>query len=274
MDAAAFWQENKRWVIGALLGVMVYFLAKSIVGSLWNPAGPRGEARGVATQARGQEFYDATARTAAQQESEVLRAELQRLEAELAFEPDARYQLGGKGMTADDYLTQQGRALKQQLVQRANRLDVQLLDKDLTWPSSGVADEIRGVLFGLNLIEVAADRLFAAHDQVRKQNPEAMGLRAINSFRMEDRRSARSTLPRPMRPGEVDLRERLTQERISFQFQADAATAFAFLEACRAPKRTLVVEGWTMTQATRPGDPVTVKGTLLGVTFRKVEEAN
>lgn len=270
MDAAAFWQENKRWIVGVVLGAVVWLVAKSVIGSLWDPVGPRAAARRVSVSENSRQLYDAAARDAAVAEGRELQARLGELRGELAFEPDPRYLLAGKGMTADDYLTQAGRQLKQALMQAANRLDVQLQDKDLVWPVTGLADEIRGVLYGLNLIEEAANRLLDAHRAVRRDDPEAMGLRAIQSFRMEERRAGRSPL-RPVRPGEVDLRDHLQQERITFQFQSDSQTALLWLESCRRPGKTLVVESLTMTQPTRIGEPVTVKGALLGVTFRSPE---
>jgi hypothetical protein len=269
MDAAAFWQENKRWVIGVALGVMVYFLGKSIVGSYYDPAAVRRQARTVARQDQGTELYDRKAREAALAEGGLLAAELEKLRAELTFASDPRYQLEGKAMAPEDYLAQVGRALKQSVVQEANRLGVQVQDKDLQWPSPVVPDEIRGVLLGLELIDDATRRLFEAHRQAVKADPEVMGLRAIGQFRIEETRAARGPLPRPARPGDVDLRELLSQERVTFQFQCDAAVAFAFLEACRRPGKTLAIDALTMTQPTPAGEGITVKGTLLGVQFRK-----
>lgn len=270
MDAAAFWQENKRWLGSIGIGLVVWFIGGKIVSSIANPSGTLRTAKSLATAHNNQDLYKSDAETAARAESEKLRAQLARLEGELSFEPDAKYDPAGKGMTADDYLTDVGSKLRRSLVQRCNRLGVDLSDKRLVWPTTGVLDEIRSVLSGLNLIEVAATRLLDAHEQARKNDPEANGLRSIDSFSMEDRRTSRRSGPKPGKPGEPDLSERLTQERISFTFQSDTATALLFFEALRMPRKTLVVENVSITGG-RAGEPVTVKGTLLGVVFRKPE---
>jgi hypothetical protein len=268
MDAAAFWQENKRWVGGVALGLLVWFVASKIVGSLANPEDKRRQAQRAVSAEGNLELYDAAAQAAARADNQELRSELTRLEAELAFEPDAKYDPAGKGMTADDYLNTVGSALKRSLVQRCNRLGVELSDKKLVWPTTGVFDEIRSVLVGVNLIDLAANRLLDAHEQVRKNDPEAIGLRSIESFRMEPNR-ARNALGKSSKPGEPDVSGRLAQEKILFEFQSDTATALLFFEALRVPRKTLVVETMTVTGGRAAGEPVTVKGALLGVMFRK-----
>src|SRR5438045_3239365 len=102
MDAAAFWQENKRWLGGVGLGLLVWFVAGKIVGSIANPEDKRRRAQQTVTTEASQELYSAAAQTAAHDDNQALRAELTRLEAELAFDPDPKYDPAGKGMTADD----------------------------------------------------------------------------------------------------------------------------------------------------------------------------
>lgn len=265
MDVSAFVQENKRWLIGCGIGVVVFFIGSAIVGSVWNPGLARGKARALAGQAPAEGLHDQDALRAAQQEGERLKSERQRLQAELAFAPDPIYVLDGQAASPDVYLGKVGRELKQRVMQTANRLEVAVLDKDLAWPSPTGVEQIRGVLLGLALLDETARRLFAAHADVRAADPEAMGLRAILSLRLEERRDARQA--GRVRPGEVDLRDLLTQERLMFQFQSDSATALRFFELCRQPGKCLVLEPFTMTPPTKPGDPVTVKGTLLGIAF-------
>lgn len=261
MDAGAFLQENKRWLLGCVLGGLVFVIGRVVIGTIWDPAAlPR-------VPAVTGPLYDNEAGKTARAEAEALHAERQKLEADLRFKPDERFQLEGKPLSPDVYLGQVGRSLKQQILQQANQLEVTVYDKDLAWPSPTGTDDIRAVLFGLDLVQEVAQRLFQAHQAVRTADAEAPGLRAIQSLRLDDRRTGRSQ-PRTLKPGEVDLREHLDQERVTFGFQSDFGTALAFLDRLRKPGKTLVLETLTITPSGKPGEPVAVKGTLLGLAFK------
>ncbi|MBX3464474.1 MAG: hypothetical protein KF830_14995 [Planctomycetes bacterium] len=267
MDVGAFVQENKRWLIGVAIGGIVYAIGSAVIGSIYAADAARATARQLVRQAGSTPLYDQAALAAAREEAERLQAEKQRLRDELAFVPTARFQLEGRG-AADEYLFQVGRALKQSILNAAKERDVLVADKDVAWDVPTGVDEIRGVLFGLELLDELTRRLFAAHDAVRAAHGEAIGLRALTSLRVEPRRAQRG-LGRPARAGEVDLRDQLVQERVSFHIQADEATCARLLESMRQPGRTLVVEAWQLQQPPRLGEPCTVKGTLQGIAFRE-----
>ncbi|MBL8727728.1 MAG: hypothetical protein JNM25_04805 [Planctomycetes bacterium] len=267
MDIGAFVQENKRWLVGVAIGGIVYLVASAVIASVYSADSSLLEARKLVRQAGTTPLYDGAALNAAREEADQLQAERRRLQAELAFVPTAKYQLDGKG-AADEYLFQVGRALKQSILNAANERDVQVADKDVGWDVPTGVDEIRGVLFGLELLDETTQRLFAAHDAVRAADPDAIALRAVPSLKVDPRRGQRS-LSRGTRPGDVDLRDLLVQERVSFQFQADEATCARFLESCRKPGRALVIETWQLQQPPRLGEPCTVKGTLQGIAFKE-----
>jgi len=266
MDAGAFVQENKRWLLGVVGGGIVWLIASAIVGSVFNADTVRAEGRNIQRSAGSAEMYDRSALTAAREEGEKLAAERQRLQAELAFVPTAKYTLGGQG-APDQYLFTVGRTLKQGILDAANERDVLVVEKDVAWETPTGVDEIRSVLFGLELVDEFTKRLFAAHDAVRTAHPEAMGLRAIVACKVEVRRGAR-TARAPTKPGEVDLRDLVVQERINFQFQSDAETALRFTESCREKNRTLVIESWQLQAPTRAGEPCSIKGVLSGLAFK------
>ncbi|HEX5054056.1 MAG TPA: hypothetical protein VFZ65_19915 [Planctomycetota bacterium] len=266
MDPGAFVQENKRWLIGCAVGCVVFWIAGSVIDSVYDVNAARAPQRALLSVGSS-ELYDGKALAAAKEEAEQLAAEKQRLQKELAFEPTSRYQLAGKGHPGE-YLFQVGRALRQSVLTAANERGVQLADKDLFWDVPTGVDEIGGVLFGLELLDETQKRVFAAHDAVRAAHPDAMGLRAILKLCVEPRRNQRGPARGP-RPGEVDLRDLVVQERVSFQFQGDEPTLLRFFEACRQPGRTLVIESWTLTQPGRAGDGCTAKGTLQGIAFKE-----
>jgi hypothetical protein len=267
MDVGEFVQENKRWLLGCALGGIVFLIGKTVIETIYDPGSLVGQASRIATSASATELYDTAALTAAREEGEQLAQERQRLQQELSFAPAPRYQLAGQTIGPEDYYLQVGRELKQQIFRQAQMLDVQVADKDLSWPAGGTVDEVRGLLFGLELVDETSKRLFAAHEAARQLDAGVTGLRAIQQLRIEDRRQVRSA-PRTLRPGEIDLRDHFVQERLQFTFQSDPATALLFLESCRRPGKALVVDSVVITQGTRPGEPITVKGSLVGILFK------
>ncbi|MEO6596980.1 MAG: hypothetical protein ABIP94_19715 [Planctomycetota bacterium] len=266
MDVGVFVQENKRWLVGCAIGGIVFWIAGSVIDSIYDANAARGPQRALLAIGNA-ELYDSNALATAREEAEKLAVEKKRLQSELAFVPTERYLLANHGHPGE-YLFQVGRALRQTVLAAANERGVQIADKDLTWDVPTGVDEIRGVLFGLELLDEAQKRVFAAHDAVRAANPDAMGLRAIVLLRVEPRKALRTAV-RSTRPGDVDLRDLVVQERVSFQFQGDEATLIGFFEACRRPGRTLVIESWTLMQSARTGDPCTAKGTLQGIAFKE-----
>jgi hypothetical protein len=265
MDVGAFVQENKRWLLGCAIGTVVFFVAKAVIGSVYDPDVPR---RSAQKSAQVGQVYDRTALQAATTEQAELQAARRQLQQELTYVQDAAYQLEGKAMTPDEYLGKIGRDRKREILRAANEREVLVADKDLQWPPApqGV-DEIRAVLFGIELVEALSQRLFAAHDQARRADPQATGLVAFGC-KVEPRRQQR-TAQRPNKAGEVDVREFLEQQRVTFDFKSDEATAQAFLESLRQPGKTLVLDvPLKMTRTERRNDPVAVTGAVVGIAFK------
>lgn len=262
MDAGAFVQENKRWLLGCAIGGIAWLIGVAILNSIYSPAAPSAAKLGAPTG----EVFDQAALQSAKDENEKLLAERQRLQRELGFVASEKFLLAGKGR-ADDYLFQVGRELKQSVLTSAQARDVQVADNNIQWEVPTGVDDIRSTLFGLEVLDELQRRLFAAHDATRSKSEDALGLRAILSLKLDSRRSQRNQFR--VKSGEVDPRDYLTQEQVSFQFQADEPTWVAFLESCRKPGRTLVVDTWQVLKPIRPGEACTIKGTLQGIAWRE-----
>jgi len=268
MDLGAFVQENRKWLIGCAIGGLAFWIALAVIRSIYDPGSVQSQANALLNSNRSADgVYGRPVLDAARTESEQLAAEKLRLQQELAFVPSSKYQLAA-GSDAGQTLYQVGGKLKQGIQTEGGARYVQVADKDVSWPVPQGVDEIRTVLFGLELIDECAQRLFAAHDAVRSKNPEAMGLRAIMVLKTESRTGQRAPI-RGNRPGEVVISDHVVQERVTFKFTADAGTIAAFFESCRKPGRTLVLDGVTMVQPERISDPVTVNGVLLGIAFKE-----
>jgi hypothetical protein len=263
MDVGAFVQENKRWLLGTAIGGLVWMIGSAVVQAIYDPGLAASPKRLNAPS----EVYDKPALAAARTESEQLAAERTRLQRELAFVQSERFLPAGKG-ALDEYLLQVGRAQKRAIASAANAREVQFADSNVVWDAANGPDEVRATLFGLEVLDEVQKRLFAAHDQVVAKTPEARGLRALMALKLDARRN-RGNNPRPAKAGEVDLRDLVMQEHVSFQFQSDEPVLLAFLEALRAPDRTLVLDSWTVLRPTRTGEPCTVKGVLHGLAFKE-----
>ncbi len=264
MDAGAFVQENKRWLLGCAIGGVVWLVASSVLNSMHAVSAPRLSALGAPSEA-----YDHATKTAADEEHQQLAAQREALQRELAFVPSAKYQPQGN---SGDALFRLGRELKATIAKAANSREVQFAESNVVWDPAGGAADVRATLFGLELIDELQQRLFAAHDATRATDENALGLRAILSLRLDARRNQRAPT-RTTRPGEIDVRDFLTQESVQFSFLADEPTLQTFVESCRQPNRTLVIDQWSVQTPARPGEACAVKGVLLGILFKEAPPA-
>ena len=269
MDIGAFAQENRRWLVGCAIGLVVFFIAYGVIGSIFDPSSAGG---GVAARIRTlpEKMYSSAQVDELISEQEVLVEERARLSRMLAFERGPRFQVQ-TGVKPDEVLFEVGRDLKTGILNGANERDVQVNDKQITWTVANGHDEINKVLFGLELIDETIKRLFAAHDKVRDRDEEAMGLRSVLQLGTELQKGGRRPFPRGGRDA-VDLQDLVEQERVSFKFEADAETINEFFESCRQTGRTLVVERVLMLQPERINDPVVITGSLVGIAFKKAGE--
>jgi hypothetical protein len=263
MDVSAFVQENKRWLIGVAIGGIAWLIGSSIIDAIYDPAGSMPTLQKLGAP---REVFDGAARTALQTENEQLVAERQRLQEALAFTRGDKFLLANKG-SPDEYVFQVGRGLKQAIASAANERDVAFADNAVAWDVPAGVDDIRATLFGLELLDEVQKRLFAAHDATRARAAEAVGLRTIQSLRLDNRK--KGSTPMRVKAGEVDMRDLMVQEHVTFQFQADEATALAFLEACRQPTRALVIDTWQMVRPARIGDACQIKGMLHGIAWKE-----
>jgi hypothetical protein len=260
MDVSAFIQENKRWLLGCLLGLVVFFVGRSVVSAMYDPAPVRAQAF-AAVSSLPREVYANQTLQALESEAVSLESARRQLEEALAFKQGKTYRLEGQAMAPDQYLGKVGRDLKLRIQVKERR--------GLSWPSATKTDEIRAVLFGLELLDEATQRLFAAHDAVRAADTQAMGLMSI-SFVIDEQRQGRNVR---RRREEVDPAEGLQMQQVQFEIEADEQTVMRFLESLRVPGRTLALagEGLVWTRPQQVGDPTKVKGRLLGVAFKEEE---
>jgi len=267
MDIGEFAQENKQWLVGCAIGAVVWLVGGAIVDSISAP-GPLPRRQDTLSTA-----YKRPELEAAQDQSDKLSAERARLTEELAFEVAPKFaQWSGP---ADQHLFLTGRELRLSIVNAASDRDVLVEESDISWDVPSGVDQIRGTLFGLDIIDEVQKRLFAAHDRVLEGDEDAAGLSVIASIKLESLRRRRTMgrgRSRGRRRGGVDVSQLIQQQRVNLQFQCDEPTLAYFLESCRQPGRTLVLDSLTVTEPGRAGEGSTVKATVSGLAFVAQED--
>jgi len=267
MDIQDFWEENKRWLLAVLLGVVAFFVVRSMVqfdGS--------DNASAVAQTKRelGRERYSQSAVSAARTEGEALQIEMERLLEAMVFEPGAEFVLRPSAGPADVQFNDAQQLLVRRLEDLAAEHGVDLERRNVQWSTPQSPDERRATLVGMGLMDAAAKRLFAAHRRVRQEDLTARGVTAIRQLRVGVARGPGTTRRPTYRSGRsrgVDASQYLRQEVLSFHIEADAATVLLWLEACRGENNPMSMLDLNMSGPKRPGDPVVVKGQLAAVTF-------
>lgn len=261
MDLGAFVQENKQWLIGIAIGFVCYLIGSAVIGSMFAPD-YSGVPRAPVTAG-----YGPSALAAAETEGEQLAAARQRLERALQFEVADHYASSNDSA----HVFAVGNELKRKIVDNAEVRDVEVESGSITWEVEHSVERIERLLVGLDMIDAIQARLFAAHDAVLAEDEDARGLAAIRAIKVENAgRGARRGFARNR--GGVDLDELIQEQKVSLTFEADAATVYRFLEACREPGRTLLIENWQETAPTRPGEPCLVKAMLRAVIFQAEEQ--
>lgn len=265
MDIQEFWEANKRWVLGALLGFVVFMIARQVVANLYDPTQVRAAlARTVGELNR--ERYGSAALRVARGEGEALEQQLAALRQALEFHPGAGYLLAAGEPHDQQYLRAQARMLER-FEELADVQGVDLARTDVRWTPPVTREEHRATMVGLSLMDAVVEALFAAHSTVRAADPQAPGLRAVLSLGLERRSGTSGAGMRPVRRrgGFVDASRFLREEVMTFSFEADTATTLLWLESCRI--RGMALSELTVTGALRPGDPTQIKGRMAAVTF-------
>jgi hypothetical protein len=268
LDLQDFWQESKRWVLGVLAGLIVFWIGGKVVDAVFGGANASGRAIGLARSLQGTEYFDAEALSAARAQNEGLTALLARVREHSGFVPDEDFVLAGKG-DPDLYFPEVERRVRQRVVSRAQERSVSIDEGDLTWPAAVTRDEKAETMVGLCVLEHAALRLVEASEEVRQRLPDALGLQGIESFAIDRPGTARS--PRgPRGTANDDLAGLVDEHRVRFRFRADVPTLQAWLTRLRAERPTIgLAPELRVTPGDQIGDPVTVQGILSAIVLHE-----
>lgn len=263
MDIQDFWDANKRWLLGVLLGVVVFFVAKSMV-SYGGPANAAAVSQQRRSLASGERFSQRTV-TQARTVQDALQLEMDRLLGAMAFEPAAAFVIDpSRSEPPDVQFNNAQQHLLRRIEDLAAEYGVDLERRNMQWTTPVTPEERRSTLLGMALMDEAMARLFDAHRRVIDADPSARGLTTIHRLRIGGTRGAAGG---PRRRAGKDASQYLAEEVFTFKIDVDAATAMAWLEACKGSGNPMSMLDLRMTGPQRPGDPLTVEGELAAVTF-------
>lgn len=274
MDLQEFWEVNKRWVLGSVLGIAVFFVAKGLIQSSFLDRGVAVKHRQAMISAGG-EKYGQKALETAKEEEEALAAEEARLRSALSFELAPAFDLTGRG-DPGVYWTELDATTRRSIRDALDARDVEFEPSALQWDTPVGSSEVRSMMLGLNLMQVAFDRLIAAHEQVINADPASRGIFEVERLKIETnlgggRGRGRGRSASRRRGGE-DLPIELQEEAVSFRIKLDPRVAVRWLEACRCEHPPLGLRNLAITGPDQPGEPATATGTFTATLFPLEEE--
>lgn len=276
MDLNDIWTQNKRWILGVLVGALLFYVAGQIVQSIYDGRAAEAKVIGLTNKLRKQAYYDTKARKQAKETGEVLAQAQQRLEAELEFAPNDRFVLAGKG-DADLHFDRVARDVRSELVDKAQQFSVELPASALRWTAPVGREEIERTLLGLDVLHTSLDRLLDAGEEVRSRSAfGALGLQSVEKFEVTHKKGRRSRGrfnrggSRRRKSDDIDVSERVDEYEVAFKFRADAPTVQLFLERCRSQSpAVLLQDGFKFKSGRNSGDPLSVTGRLVGIIVRE-----
>lgn len=263
MDVHEIWQENKRWIVGVLIGVVLFFIAKTVLASMHDSDRIVRQARSEANKVNSEPMFDQKALTELRAESDALTAAAAALVKAVDFTPRPEFDLKGKG-SFHLHFDQVSRQARARVLAGAERAGVDLSAKDMQWPTPTSQEETQSVLIALDLLDDAMARAFAASREVRAADPDAVGLVAVDDLRIEgERKGARG------RRRSADAGDRIKEYRVTFKLRADAPTVTMMLEKFKSGGRPINLGSVPPLKITldgkRPSDPLIVSGALVAM---------
>ncbi|MBK8978081.1 MAG: hypothetical protein IPM29_19425 [Planctomycetes bacterium] len=271
MDLQDIWQEHRRFILGVLAGVVVFFAARAIIGSVIGTEQAL-RAPGLTLRSiQSAELFTTATRDRARALNDELRTRAEELRHAVAFVPGDEFRLDGKG-DPDTYFPEVARRVRTSLLRASQEYGVELADRDLQWQAPVGREEIADTLVALAAIEAAAQRLLEAGETVRARDPEALGVQSIEALKYDRRGGNAAAASRRFRRRSNEGSDLVEEHRIAFSFRADVMTLQLWLESLRgsAPPLALAPE-LKVTPGDQVGDPVLVKGTILALTVRELQ---
>jgi hypothetical protein len=271
VDLNDIWQEHKRWILSVIGGAVVFLVAFSVIGSVFDPDTPWRGAMSAAAQINKAELYPAAARDQAVADRTQLAAAAAVARQKTEFLPAEDLDLAGKQGSVSVHYNTVTSDVKKRMLAEADRLNVRVEAKEFGLPANSPTDrdEIQRTLIGLDLVREALTRLFAVAEKVRADEPDAAGVESVQKIQIQARTQVRRAGPAALagKPRPVD--DLLDQVDVQLEFRADAPTLTGLLESFRSEQRPILVDKLKVEEGKEPGDPLAVSMFLVGLRLRE-----
>ena len=268
MDLHEIWQENKRWILSCVAALLVYLIAHGIIEAVFGADTVRSKIRTTTREIRTEQYTLPDLRQARNdhQDNQVVYDQL--LKAMHLDVPQAfRLQ---PGQDHELVWARRKREVADHLLDLAAEANVDLDEGSFHWPSPVERADIQRTLVGLSILDQAVQRWIRAHHEVTTAHPDAVGLRQIKRVQiLAEKRRFRSS----QRKDEKQPEDHIRAYTVRFEVLADYRTTDRFLESCRKSEPPLGMSELTIEQLKgRSGEPLRVKGILLGLVVTPLEE--
>lgn len=270
MDLHEIWQENKRWILSCVAGLLVFLIAYKVIGGIYDSTAVAKAISGT-RKAISEKQYRVNELRLARDNHQQIQAAFEKLKRAMHFPVPAGFQVPA-GEDHELFWARRKREVADHLLNLAAEANVDLREAAFRWPSPVERGEIERALVGLCILDQAVQRLIRAHRAVTVAHPDAVGLRRVHQLQIKDTKPGRGTAPRRNKD-EKQAEDYVDEFLVKFTVYADYRTVDRFLESCRNSPMPLGLRGLEISQASaRPGEPLKATGDLVGVVVRPLQE--
>lgn len=269
MDFNDFIQENKRWLLGCVVGLLVYYIAWSIVEGRTERRSYVSQISNASRKIR-EEQYRRPQLEAARKDATTLEQQLEALRSKMVFQVPERFSLENKPdpqLHLQKILAAERRRLRDLTYQN----NIELSDKAFDWQPPTDRAQIEEALVAAALVVKVTDHLIAAHQKSLEQDYGSYALRSIQSF--QPGRSRKSTNRFRGRNQKARPSDYLQDVQLTVKFEADSRCLHHLLEALRADPNPVTLRSLkSKANPSRPGDPMAVEMVLAALQLKPLTE--
>ncbi len=264
MDLNDIWQQHKTWILGVLGGLVLFFIGKSMISNSYSTKSSRMQIA-KAKKVLKESHYTIQERRAVQEMKGELEKRLARLRDKLEFHPRSEFLLDGQQQGPAVYYLRKEGMVRSRHSEAMESAGVEFGSPNLGMPAEPPIgrDQKQLFLYGLDLIDDTLTRLLDAHVEATNRNPDAHGLRAVESIKLDPKIASRRSTRR--RKGDEEARKEVLA---SLRIRCDSLTLQIFLERMLgdADLRPLVISNVeAVDKSDTPGQPLVVNIELLAL---------
>ncbi len=269
MDLHEIWQENKRWILSCVAALLVFWIAQGIIGSVFDNGSLKGKIGRILREI-GEEQYILKDLRETRNDHEQIQSAYDRLHKAMHLEVPEAFRLE-PGQDHELFWARRKREVADHLLNLAAEGNVDLEEDAFHWPSPVERADIERALVGLSVLDQAVQRWIRAHHEVTTAHPDAIGLRQIKKVKIQAQK--RSFRGPTRRTDEKPPEDYIQEYAVDFDVSADYRTTDRFLESCRRSELPLGLNELIIEQVKkRSGEPLRIKGTLLGLVVTPLGE--